>query len=163
MDFELVVTDRSGAVKILSSPKRRAQFRYVVSIGVPPELPPAGWQNAPRRLRLEFDDALSESDGGPSPADVERLLRFARELAARPGGILVHCQAGISRSTAAAAVILAVVLGEGREVEALREVLRVQPLARPNARLLELADAALGRNGTLVRALQHARGAGRPE
>ncbi len=152
MTFEVAITDRSGAGNILCSPMRCAQFRYAVSIGVSPERPPAGWRNAVRRLRLEFEDTLSESEGGPGAADVERLLSFAQEVAAQPGGILVHCQAGISRSTAAAAIILAVVLGEGKEVEALAEVYRVQPLARPNARMIELADAALGRRGALVRA-----------
>ena len=160
VNLEIVITDRAGAGKILSSPQQCARFSYAVSIGVPPERPPAGWRNAGRRLRLEFEDTLLESDGGPSAADVERLLRFAHEVAAEPGGIVLHCQAGISRSTAAAAIILTVVFGPGREREALDEVYRAQPLARPNARMLELADAALGRNGTLVLAAEHAREAG---
>jgi predicted protein tyrosine phosphatase len=158
---EIAITDRSGAGKILCSPSRCAEFRYAVSIGVPPERPPAGWRNAPRRLRLEFEDSLLETEGGPSGQDVDRLIRFAQDVQATPGGILLHCQAGISRSTAAAAIILAVVLGHGREAEALCEVYRVQPEARPNTRMIELADAALGRNGALMQAAELAADRGR--
>ncbi len=152
MDVDLVITDRSGAGKILCSPAQCSRFRYVISIGVPPDRPPAGWRKANRRLRLEFEDSVAEADGGPSEADVARVIQFAEQIRATPGGVLVHCQAGISRSSAAAAIVLAVLLGPGREVEALRRVYKSQPAARPNARMLELADIALGRSGALVQA-----------
>ena len=151
-DSEIVITNRSGAGEILSSPSRCAEFAYVVSIGDPGERPPTGWHRAPRRLRLEFQDRLLESDGGPTKGDVERLIRFARKIERGNGRVLVHCQGGISRSTAAGAIILAVLLGPGRETHVLREVYRLQPQALPNGRMLQLADTALGRNGALVQA-----------
>ena len=160
-DVEIVITDRSGAGEILCSPRRCAEFAYVVSIGDPGERPPAGWRKAPHRLRLEFEDRLLESDGGPTRQDVERLVRFAQEIEAGKGGVLVHCQGGISRSTAAGAIILAVLLGSGREADVLREVYRLQPRALPNGRMLEHADTVLGRNSALTQAAALAAEAGR--
>jgi len=151
-DVRIVITDRSGAGKILASPHRCAEFAYVVSIGDPGERPPAGWRKTPCRLRLEFRDRLLESDGGPTKRDVERLIRFARTIERGNGGVLVHCQGGISRSTAAGAIILAVLLGPGREADVLREVYRLQPQALPNGRMLQHADTALRRDGALMRA-----------
>jgi predicted protein tyrosine phosphatase len=61
---------------------------------------------------------------------------------------------GISRSSAAAAILLAVRAGPGSEAEALKNVGTIRPGARPNVRMLELADDVLGTGGALVRALR---------
>jgi predicted protein tyrosine phosphatase len=148
----IIITDRSGAGKILCSPRRRSDIAYVVSIGGPAERPPAGWQVAVGRLRLVFEDCLSESEGGPSTEHIARLIWFARQVDLTRGTVLVHCEAGISRSVAAAAILLAVARGPGQEAAALGEALCAQPEGRPNQRMLELADEALGNGGALVRA-----------
>ena len=149
----LVITDRSTARRILRSARKRARFHYLVSIGAPRERKPAGVRHVPRCLRLVFTDTLSEQDGGPSRRHVERLVAFARCVHMARGRVLVHCQMGISRSSAAAAILLAVKAGPGREREALETVLAVRSGARPNVRMLELADDVLGTGGALVRAL----------
>ncbi|MGC2411846.1 MAG: protein-tyrosine-phosphatase, partial [Stellaceae bacterium] len=73
--------------------------------------PPAFATFAPhRRLALYFHDIIEPTRGmyAPSREDVERLLAFGRELGDTAGThLLVHCHAGVSRSTAAAALILA--------------------------------------------------------
>ena len=66
---------------------------------------------------------------------------------------IVHCQAGISRSTAAAYVLHATTLGPDREADALAAVLAVAPHAMPNRWVVRLADEALSRAGRLVAAL----------
>ena len=137
------MADLGSAGAILSSPERRAGIAYLVSIGGPLERPPAGIGNVPARLRLVFDDVHDEVTG-PSRDDVERLVSFAREVDLSKGCVLVHCQAGIGRSSAAALVILSVVLGAGHEREATEYVLRHNPRALPNRRLLEFADVVLG-------------------
>lgn len=103
-----------------------------------------------RRVRLVFEDATSQAEGGPSERDVERLIAFARVVDPTQGKILVHCQAGISRSSAAAMIVLAVVLGPGREDEALAHVRRTHAHVRPNRRMLELGDALLRAEGRLL-------------
>ena len=150
----LVITDRSTARRILRSARKRARFRYLVSIGAPRERKPAGVRHVPRCLRLVFTDTLSEQDGGPSRRHVERLVAFARSVRLTRGRVLVHCQMGISRSSAAAAILLAVRAGPGSEAEALKNVGAIRPGARPNVRMLELADEVLGTGGALVRALR---------
>ena len=68
--------------------------------------------------------------------------------------MVIHCWAGISRSTAAA-YIAACTLGPDRDEVEVANVLRAAaPSATPNARLVALADAALGRRGRMVRAIE---------
>jgi len=62
-----------------------------------------------RRLELRFHDVIDADPGcvPPERPDVEQLLSFGRDLANAKGAhILVHCHAGVSRSTAAATLIL---------------------------------------------------------
>src|SRR6185295_1786082 len=66
--------------------------------------------------------------------------------------LLVHCHAGISRSTASAAILMAQ-FNPGRETDAFLRLLDLRPHAWPNTRLVELADDQLARNGALMTGL----------
>jgi predicted protein tyrosine phosphatase len=90
----------------------------------------------------------------PSLRDVERLLAFGRDLINAPHShLLIHCHAGVSRSTAAAALILAQA-GPDRPARAVFDVVSsIRPRAWPNLRILELGDALLGRDGEIVAAV----------
>jgi predicted protein tyrosine phosphatase len=83
-------------------------------------------------------------EGGPTQRDVEALINFARRIG-EDGSVLIHCQAGISRSTAAAYIVFAVALGPGREGEAADYVRAAVPEARPNTAMLALAERLLDR------------------
>lgn len=85
----------------------------------------------------------------------ERVLERARSDSVR---LLVHCHAGISRSTAAAYAISAMELGAGYEAEAAERVRRAQAAAHPNALLIHHADDVLGRGGRLLAAAGEAFG-----
>ncbi|HJU16709.1 MAG TPA: protein-tyrosine-phosphatase [Stellaceae bacterium] len=111
-----------------------------------------------RRLELRFHDIIDPAPGWvlPQREDVERLLVFGRDLAGLSttagAHLLVHCHAGISRSTAAAA-LLAVQARPGRPAaEAFSAIVAVRPRAWPNLRILELGDALLRRDGEIVAA-----------
>jgi predicted protein tyrosine phosphatase len=71
--------------------------------------PPAFAEFGPhRRLVLRFHDVIEPLPDqiGPTRADVERLLAFGRDVGETSDGhLLVHCHAGVSRSTAAATLI----------------------------------------------------------
>jgi predicted protein tyrosine phosphatase len=106
-----------------------------------------------RRLALRFHDIIEPAPDrlAPSREDVVRLLAFGREVT--PGGrLLVHCHAGISRSTAAAALILAQAEPRRPARDVLEAVVQLRPRAWPNLRILELGDALLGRRGEIVAA-----------
>ena len=89
----------------------------------------------------------------PTRDDVSRLLAFGRELSdAETCHLLVHCHAGVSRSTAATALILAQAHPERPAREVLDAVSRMRPRAWPNLRILEFGDELLGRGGEIVAA-----------
>ena len=86
------------------------------------------------------------------------ILSLARSVAedhAKGGNphVLVHCHMGISRSTAAMAILLAQIRQKEYETAVFAELLRLQPDAWPNCLMIELADKLLGRQGQLTAAL----------
>lgn len=112
-----------------------------------------------QRLRLEFDDVTENYNGlqRATRRDVERIIDFAKRV---EGKCLIHCEAGISRSSATAIVLCSVVLGTGHEEEAVGLVAEHGITAdggnrfSPNPWIVNLADEALGCNGRLVCALE---------
>jgi predicted protein tyrosine phosphatase len=108
-----------------------------------------------QRMILRFDDVIEPQRDriAPTREDVERLLVFGREVSETPEAhLLVHCLAGVSRSTAAAALILMQANPEWPANIALDAVAAIRPRAWPNLLILELGDALLGRNGEIVAA-----------
>jgi predicted protein tyrosine phosphatase len=104
---------------------------------------------------LNFDDVIDEYPGfhAPRQIHVERILVFGERLRRDAGKhLLVHCHAGISRSTASAAVLMAQ-FNPGRETEAFLKLLELRPHAWPNTRIVELADRLLKRDGALMTGL----------
>jgi predicted protein tyrosine phosphatase len=125
---------------------------HVVSLLSPPAQAPklsdVEW------LHLTFHDIAEprESLVPPDTAMIDRLLAFAEGWnGARP--LLLHCYAGVSRSTAAA-FILACRLAAGRNEADLARALRtLSPSATPNPLMVALADTALGRDGRMFAAV----------
>lgn len=108
-----------------------------------------------RRLRLRFHDVIESQPGWIAPErwDVELLLAFSRDLAvSEEAHLLVHCHAGVSRSTAAATLVMAQARPDRPADEVLREVVRLRPRAWPNLRILEFGDEILGRRGEIIEA-----------
>ncbi len=106
-----------------------------------------------RHHRVEVNDISQPMDGYVLPQDdhIAGLIGF---LEGWDGGtpLIVHCFAGISRSTAAALIALTL-RHDGREEEAALRLRSAAPHANPNLRMIELADARLGRDGRLIGAL----------
>lgn len=141
------VASRAEASDILNS-LRSSEVTYLVSIGDLQDELPAGYNNVPHKLRLLIADVLTEL--GATEEDVRQIIRLAEGLQSATGRILIHCEAGVSRSTAAALIMYAYWLGPGREREAMERVLAQRPVAFPNRRMVELADRLLVRGGRLV-------------
>src|SRR4029453_13187333 len=89
----------------------------------------------------------------PGPEVVARILECGRAWdAAQP--MLIHCFAGISRSTAAAFVLACAGSPEADERRIALAMRRAAPHASPNRRIVSLADRLLGREGRMVAALE---------
>ena len=132
-----------------------AGVTHVLSILDPgwPEPEALGAFDAHRRLELRFHDVIEAGPGwiAPERLDVEQLLSFGRDLTESRGThLLVHCHAGVSRSTAAATLILAQARPDRPAEEVLQVVVRQRSHAWPNLRILELGDALLDRRGEIV-------------
>lgn len=83
----------------------------------------------------------------PTKHHIERILAFSSTFT-EDDRILVHCHAGISRSSA---VAIAVFAQHGREpFEAFYAAERVCPEMYPNRLILQHADELLSQNGNLV-------------
>jgi len=107
-----------------------------------------------RHLRLEVHDIEAEADGLDACCDrrIRTILDFVTGWD-RNDPMLVHCYAGISRSTATA-FITACAQNPNADEEAIALALRAaSPTASPNRRFVALADAELGRAGRMSRAI----------
>ncbi|MDQ6702970.1 MAG: tyrosine phosphatase family protein [Pseudomonadota bacterium] len=110
---------------------------------------------AGKHLVVVLSDIVEEIEGHtlPSESHVENLLTFVRRWD-QAAPLLIHCWAGVSRSTAAA-FIAACALRPHRDEAGIAQAVRANsPTATPNARLVVIADAMLGRNGRMVAAVE---------
>ena len=133
-----------------------AGVSHALTIIDPEEPLPAAF----RRMKLRghrvfrFDDIVADYPGFASPQrrHVAELLEFGATLADAEH-LLIHCHAGVSRSTAAAAILMAQP-NPGREQEAFLALLDMRPHAWPNTRMVQFADALLERDGALMAGLE---------
>ncbi|MBR0758612.1 protein tyrosine phosphatase [Bradyrhizobium jicamae] len=105
-------------------------------------------------LKVSMDDITEQMDGfmAPSDAHIERVLAFVRGWD-RSAPMVVHCYAGISRSTASAFAAACMLNPHRDEMVIARQIRAASPIASPNRLIVSLADKALGREGRMLRAL----------
>jgi predicted protein tyrosine phosphatase len=144
------VLSRSEAGRILCSPRRCAEITHLISIGDGVDPLPAGYANVKRRVRWLIADVVT--DEGATEEDVQRIINMAEQLRPETGNLLIHCEAGISRSTATALIMYACWLGPGHEDEAMERLIAQRPYASPNRRMIALADKLLALDGRLLKA-----------
>jgi len=108
-----------------------------------------------RHLRLDMNDICEPITGLVLPCEdhVADLVQFALDWDRR-APLLIHCWAGISRSTAAAYTALCAINPEASEALIATRLRQASPTAYPNRLMIRLADAALGRDGRMVRAVE---------
>lgn len=99
--------------------------------------------------RCHFDDVTPEDNWGlvfATLEDIQAILSFSEQLTAADR-LLVHCSAGVSRSTAVACGILC---QHGLSPqEALETVCLIRECAYPNVHIISLMDEALKLGGVL--------------
>lgn len=110
---------------------------------------------APRRhLFVGVSDIIAAQDGFvlAGAAHVRDLLDFVRAWDRREP-MVIHCFAGVSRSTAAAFIAACALEFWRDEAEIAGHIRALSPSATPNPHLVALADAALERSGRMVAAV----------
>ena len=106
-------------------------------------------------LRVQMDDITEDIDGfvAPSEQHIEKVLAFVRSWD-RGAPMVVHCYAGISRSTASAFAIACERNPHADELEIALRLRRASPSAFPNRRIVALADDILDRRGRMLEAVE---------
>lgn len=107
------------------------------------------------RLKLPVHDVEHDHEDFDAPRSehLETIITFVRGWD-RSAPLLVHCYAGISRSTATAFIAACAHNPSTPETKIAEALRAASPTASPNRRFIALADAALGRDGRMVRAIE---------
>jgi predicted protein tyrosine phosphatase len=110
---------------------------------------------AENHLFVAVSDITSDSDGEilPGETHVATLLDFVRRWD-RVDPLIIHCYAGVSRSTAAAFISACALCPDRDEEMIARNIRTASPTATPNARLVAVADQMLARSGRMIAAIE---------
>lgn len=105
-------------------------------------------------LFLGMNDIIEAADGQILPGDdhLSQLLRFVKAWDQQTP-LVVHCYAGVSRSTAAAFTAACALNPHLDEFELAQTIRSLSPTATPNRRIVALADTRLGREGRMLAAI----------
>jgi predicted protein tyrosine phosphatase len=110
---------------------------------------------APERHRfVAMSDIIVAQDGHilPNEDHVAEVLAVARAWD-QTEPLLIHCWAGVSRSTAAAYISACALSADRCEFELARTLRERSPTATPNALMVRVADRLLGREGRMIEAV----------
>jgi predicted protein tyrosine phosphatase len=130
--------------------------RHVVSLlGVEDNLTRPETILPENHLWLRLHDISAPLDGYVMPEieHVETLIDFVRRWR-REAPLVMHCYAGVSRSTAAAFVSVCALSPQIEERAIANALRRASPTATPNARIVALADHLLGRSRRMIAAIE---------
>ena len=107
-----------------------------------------------QHLRLSFSDINEETAGltAATLGDAQRLIDFIRDWK-RNDALLVHCWAGISRSTATAFAAMCLLNPEVDEKVLAARLRAASASATPNKLITEKVDHLLRRDGRMVDAV----------
>ena len=149
------------SLKLVESLADEVKPSHVLSVlgGISPfPKTPAGVDPA-NHLKLTLSDIVAAEDGmiAPAPDHVDEILAFGRRWAQHNGGkrpLLVHCFAGISRSTASALMIACDLRPKQSEARFARAIREASLSAQPNSLMVSHADAALVREGRMSAAAE---------
>lgn len=108
-----------------------------------------------RHLKLEFADIWRPTEGEvmANEAHIEEMLGFMTRWD-RAAPMVIHCYAGVSRSTASAFIAACALRPETSETEWAQRLRQVSPTATPNIHIVSLGDRLLGRRGRMIEAIE---------
>lgn len=143
-------------------PDKSAGITHLLSILDPgyPVPDPFGQYDDHHRLDLRFHDVLANSHHTEKPTEqiIHDILNFGQAFKPKPHAkeqthLMIHCYMGISRSTAAMAILLAQHFPEATGDEIFARIREIRPIAWPNSLMIKMADRIMGKNGIFLEAL----------
>jgi predicted protein tyrosine phosphatase len=146
--MKLLVSPLDDVPRLCAAHRPSHLVTWMSPPAVPPDLPV---ELAPaERLVLTSHDICAPEAGlvQPSRENLAQLLAFADAWSGEQP-MLVHCWAGVSRSTAAAFVVACRKRPDLPEIALARQLRALSPEATPNALIVQLADALMGRGGRM--------------
>jgi predicted protein tyrosine phosphatase len=157
--LEIRVLSRKAAERALKEDRVTGNIKAMISIADSypyTERAPYGTARVPCVLRLIFDDTTNETSfyTPPSLEVAKRIVAFADGVKDSDGILLIHCEAGISRSAATAIICKSTWDGPGKEEDSIIYTYLDNPRAWPNTLLIKYGDEALNRQGVLIGAVQ---------
>ena len=140
--------------KVASVVEDHAPSHVISLLGDNHEMPIISSLGSGNHLKLSFNDISMPMDGyvAPGEADVRTLVEFIKGWE-RDAPLLIHCWAGVSRSTAAAFIALCILKPDVDELTLARELRAASPPATPNKLMVVHADLLLGRGGRMADAV----------
>ena len=147
-----IIVSPLAAVQLLVN---KHKVGHVISL-LGPETPHRSFSGIAdaNHLKLTFHDIIEPAEGLTPPAadHVETLIGFLRERQGRDP-MLIHCWAGISRSTASAFTAMCLYNPDLDESKLARQLRSLSHVATPNRRIVAFADDIMGRRGRMVDAV----------
>lgn len=110
---------------------------------------------AEAHLRMTFNDISTPMTGLTPPGEghVKQIIGFIEDWDLR-GPMLIHCWAGISRSTASAFIAMCLLNPQEEEIDLAWELRNLAPAATPNRLIVEHADNIMRRDGRMSSAIR---------
>jgi len=140
--MNIIITNLSKAGKLLLNDCIDQNITHIVSLGGPNDSPPLAYNAHPaKKIRLEFDDVVFDGNDyiAPKEEHVRKLIDKKK--------MLIHCYAGISRSTAAALIFMSLF----HDLQTCKDkLLELTPWAQPNKTMIGFADKILEHNGKFL-------------
>jgi predicted protein tyrosine phosphatase len=165
--LDIIYRGKGQTEDMLLDPAWAARIGAIVSMSdpqVPPLRVPAALEPNLFILRLAFNDIPTDEPAWieglgwaipPQAEHVRRIIEAAPRLFATPGLVVVHCEMGVSRSSAITYVLGCLEAGPGSEARILEELPTKGLLPpQPNHRLVSLAQELLGEEYRLLEALE---------
>ena len=163
-----MTTDETGTIRVcalacLENALRANRTTHLISLLTPELMPETPAQIPPHQhLHLAFHDINHPRPGlrAPDTDQLQKMIDFAQRWNLK-GELIIHCWAGVSRSTAAAFIVQCSLNPQADEFDFARQLRAASPTATPNRLMVELADTALNRDGRMIAAIAEI-GTGQP-
>lgn len=162
----IYITSRTNAGRLILSKSFGPKITHIVSFGTTEyeERAPAGFFKHPaHKIRFLFHDIdgdAFEIYTPPSRDDIEKLIEFynAYILSHENPEVLIHCLAGVSRSSAAALILMRILWKEKTIQELYTNLKEIKSNVSPNKRMIMFADEILSLEGKFIQGLEEIRG-----